>query len=212
VRAAVFVFGGVKKYMEHDFVGLRSREKIVFWIKKKLFDTLYDWVDQLDDEVYQQQVETGSYYGKWLVDDCWFELNEWRKANGKRTYAYFGASAATGLVARELVFTVDGVALQGEHVIADEPFRVMIALNQVCLIESTELSNLESPAMRDDQYRYVIDGKMLNKLLQWPYWIENDAFSGRYVYRFSGTTLGLVTKIIDHEQNEMIDVTDYSTW
>ena len=59
---------------------------------------------------------------------------------------------------------------------------------------------------------YSICGKEYENLKYWKNWKENRAFSGRYKYLFSTTSIGTGVRVNDFLHDTSINITDYSSW
>lgn len=197
--------------MDFDLIVHYSRKKILFYMAEKLFDSVLKDVERLDMDVFNQQIKTGSYYGKLPVSDHQLSIMKKLAERGKY-YPYFGATSMTGLNGYEIIFQINEIILQAKHVIAHKPIKVRIPkenfrINLEKWYQTSALDNL-----KDGYLTLKIENKPYNKLVRWSNWNQKDAFSGRYSFFFAGTSLGKVIRVTDNQNQSTYDISDYDTW
>ena len=60
--------------------------------------------------------------------------------------------------------------------------------------------------------KFSIWGQEYHNLKKWAEWKEEQAFTGRYEYRFSTSSIGIGTHVYDLEHDISINITDYDSW
>jgi hypothetical protein len=60
--------------------------------------------------------------------------------------------------------------------------------------------------------KYRIWGKELESLKNWWRWHEEFALAGHYEYIFRTTSIGIAVRVVDIENDESTDITDYGCW
>lgn len=188
-----------------------SPKALVIQLQKSIFQPIHKIVEELDMKVFHQQLATGSYFGRFQVNESQLELMRLLANNGK-IHPYFFCDSASGQKGYEIVFNPGGIILQSGHAIADEPLSVTISPLNIHKIRHKKLSFQQLPKRYTDFYQFNIEGKELKKLVNWKHWHQQEAFSGRYSYFFGGTSLGRIVKVTDQQDQSQIDLTDYDDW
>ena len=78
------------------------------------------------------------------------------------------------------------------------------------------MDNIEISPVPDTKLGLIITGKELDKLRKWGHWIEGEANTSRYIYRFGRVAMGrfgFTVKVTDTQALPItIDITDYEDW
>jgi hypothetical protein len=177
--------------------------RIQFKVAGETLQKLVEWAYSIDEMVFNEQLETGSFRGLWEVDDDWLMVMKKVKERGGIA-PYYGAGGSRGACVYIFKPTLSGCSIVIEHSVVNEAME----------LGEAEVASAQ-PITSDDEFTFKIMGKEYQKLRKWKNWREEQAFTSRYVYRFGQVSLGatgFTVKVEDTEGGKIIDVTDYDDW
>lgn len=161
-----------------------------------------DWNVALDRIVFDEQMATGSFRGRWPIDDSQRSQMKMLQEEGI-IQPYYGATNARACI-YALQVTPPTCTLEVEHTVVKESERFEDAV--------TILQAVASEVERNHEKRFMIKENEYQSLQKWAFWNSGDEFTSWYIYTFSPSTIGLVTKVTDTRTNEIINITDYDNW
>lgn len=203
---------------------------IGFRVSGDLLIQIYEWERSLDEMVFNEQLQTGSFRGVLTIDGGIRKIMEKAQQEGK-ILPYYGAGGSSGACIYK--FQMDGLQchLQVKHTATQE------TLDLVQTIESTQTGhNFErkseiqfsilpyvtdeelSPPWTGERHQELvckIAQKEYQNLINWSNWNEDLALTPRYCYHFGQVSLGatgFAVKVFDTGTHHLIDVTDYDSW
>ena len=182
-----------------------SRDEIGFTISGVMLQRIFNWKHTLDKRVFDEQLITGSFYGRCPVDEEMQAIMQLAKEKG-HIMPYYGVGGSRGSYVYTLQWADDSFVVEIKNETVEES--IWIADDEV-EVDSTDMI-LEEP-----QIVFRINGKELEVLRQWEYWYEDHADTSRYIYRFGQVTmgrLGYTIKIEDIKTGNKIDITAYEDW
>jgi hypothetical protein len=212
-----------------DLEILKTPGVIGFRVSGKLFQQISDWEYVLDKLVFKEQLATGSFRGKCPVDESSLELMKQVEKEGG-ILPYYGVGGSRGVCEYYFSPTSDGFTVRVEHDVTEEFLNINISHEEIGgFVDREALPKLKHSSIPylintklpeawsktpDNEIIFRIAGKEYQSLVEWENWVEAQAFSSRYVYRFGLVSLGpgYTVKIEDTETGTTIDVSDYWSW
>ena len=157
------------------------------------------WRKDMDKLVFDEQIATGSYHGKYFVSGQWLELMKHNAGKGA-IMPYYGCDAGSGFCYQLRP--------------AQQKCMVMNSLAKDKLSISERLINKTNNTKNGNSWVFRIEDEEYLKLNRWDNWDEKDALSGRYNYKFCAVSLGkgFHFEVSDSHTNTNIDITDYDCW
>jgi hypothetical protein len=152
--------------------------------------------------VFNEQLTTGSFQGRYPIDDEIRPLMQAIKAQG-RILPYYGAGGSRGSCECTLQRAGKNYTVRVENTTVKESAE--FADKSICGLFQSPRPTLI----------LKIDGQELQNLRQWEHWVERQASTSRYIYKFGQVAmghLGYTVKVEDTQTGHMIDVTDYADW
>jgi hypothetical protein len=184
----------------------RYKYLLHFSISKTIMQQIRDWEYKLDKVVFDEQIATGSYRDGLKVPDIMLVKMKLMRSKGQ-VAPYYGAIGAGACYYRiQIIFPRCRIAVQ--HSALNEKLTL---INQVKIIQyDTDTDKNDNLNTAANWFR--IEASEYQTLIQWNYWHQEKEFTGRYVYCFSPTSLGVGKKVIDTISGDEINVVDYSKW
>lgn len=182
------------------------KDGICFVVSGATCQRILDWEHALDKIVFDEQLTTGSFRGRYPVDDELQTVMLIAKAEG-RIMPYYGAGGSRGSYVYTLQWTGARCIIKIENEIVEES--IELAADAEVGADSAMLVS-EEP-----QLIFKINGKELENLRRWRCWYEDQASTSRYIYRFGQASigrLGYTIKVEDTKTGNAIDVTAYEEW
>lgn len=161
-----------------------------------------DWQADLNKLVFDEQIKTGSFHGRFPIDDK-------RRIQMKRLLEkgiiqpYYGATSANACI-YTLQVTPPKCIIGVEHEAAEKK----VSYEDTVTILQTDASVM-APACKNG---FIIEEKENRTLQQWECWNEKEEFTSRYLYKFAPGSIGLSITVIDTQTKEQMDITDYEAW
>jgi hypothetical protein len=149
-----------------------------------------DWQATLNKMVFDEQIKTGSFHGRFPIDD-----NRRARMQGLLEKGviqpYYGATSGNACV-YTLQVSPPTCIVGAEHQVAEE---------KVTYEDSVIINEIDASTMDDDFKKgFVIEDQGYRTLQEWKNWNAQDEF------------MGLVITIIDTFTNDQIDISDYDNW
>ena len=193
------------------FVACYNTELIYFRLARTLFESIHQKAKELDAAIFQEQITTGLFNGNLPIPEHLLDHMREMAENGV-VRPYFGATSATGQGGDEIVIHRDFAILQSKHSASKEPTRIKIPQEDIFLIGRSDSMGVNPSKLDPNYFQFNIKGKEFETLHQWEHWRPEEAFTERYTYHFSGSTLGMAVNVKDRHQQIEIDITDYDDW
>lgn len=172
-----------------------------FTLSGSVCQRISDWERGLDEMVFNEQLTTGSFRGHYRVDDpATKAVMQDIKAQGKIA-PYYGVGGGSGSCVYALQHLDKGYVARVENEAVKE------------LAEFTDEPN--STPSSHPVLTFKINGKELQNIRRWEHWVEPQASTSRYIYKFGQVTmgrLGYTVKVEDTQTGNVIDATDYDDW
>ena len=161
-----------------------------------------DWQTTLNKMVFDEQIKTGSFHGRFPIGD-----NRRSRMQGLLEKGimrpYYGATSANAC-SYTLQVSPPTCIVGVEHAIVEK---------KVSYEDSVVILETDESAMDDDLKKgFIIEGQGYRALQEWKNWNAQDEFTSRYIYKFSPSSIGLAITIIDASTKEQIDISDYDNW
>ena len=179
----------------------QSRDEICFTISGAICQHLSDWEFAFDEMVFNEQLATGSFRGRYPVEGDILSIMQQIKAKGGIA-PYYGVGGGRGTCSYALQLTNTGYSVKVENAVVNEAAE----FHDRPHIEETE---------PDVRFILKIDGKELDNLRRWENWVEAEASTARYVYQFGQVSmgrLGYAVEVEDTATGDIVDVTAYEDW
>ncbi len=90
------------------------RNEIRFTISSELCQRISDWEFALDEEIFNEQLNTGLFRGRLPLDDDMLKVMRWAKEQGG-IMPYYGAGGSRGACVYSLRVTDTGSVVKVEH-------------------------------------------------------------------------------------------------
>ena len=173
-----------------------------FSLSSETEERIDEWSLSLDKIVRDEQLKTGSFKGKFQLDDDLRSLLGKMKEDGI-IQPYYGPTSPRACI-YTLQVTPNNCKIEVIHTVTEQKISIEepISIHQYKLFG---ISNKQQP-------RFRIKRKEYKTLLKWEFWNPKDEFTSRYIYSFSPSSIGLGTTILDVYSNKTIDITDYIDW
>lgn len=171
-----------------------------FTISGLICQRVSDWERTLDEMVFNEQLITGSFRGRCPVDDEMRAMMQALKIKG-HIAPYYGVSGGRGSCEYILQRTNNGYVVRVENTTAEES------------AEFTDEADSNLP--QNPVLILKIDGNELLNLRRWEHWVERQAATSRYIYKFGQVAmgrLGYTVKVEDTRTGSVIDATGYEDW
>ena len=171
-----------------------------FTVSGPVCQRISDWECTLDAMVFDEQLTTGSFRGRYPVDDEMKVIMQAIKAKGQIA-PYYGAGGGRGSCVYALQWTDKGYIVRVENTTVKESAE---------FADETDSVLCPQPVLT-----FKIDGKELQNLRQWEHWVEQQASTSRYIYKFGQVAmgrLGYTVEVEDTQTGNMINATDYDDW
>jgi hypothetical protein len=179
-----------------------------------------DWEYQQDKMAFEEQLATGSFRGRFRIDDDLIQIMQQVKSEGKML-PYYGVGGSRGSCVYRIRRGGKGYCVQVENTtikdsteFCDEPRDVMMdgfgARWQTWVAVHLHIGQVAKPRLI-----FKIDGSELQNLYKWKHWVERQASTSRYIYEFGQVgmgRLGYTVKVEDTQTGNTIDATDYKDW
>lgn len=166
------------------------------------FQKMDDWISKRDKIVFDEQVETGSFRGKFEVDDETHELLKLLKRDGKIS-PYYGASGGGRYYFLQVALPKAHISIEHTGVEETATFET----------EAKVIRATAETVKRHHKRGFMIAETSYETLSQWKHWDVRDEFTARYRYKFGPTTIGTSVIVEDMQtEGEQIDISDYSNW
>lgn len=178
-----------------------SKTEIRFTLFGALCQSIFEWQSALDELVFNEQLATGSFHGRYRVTGDLLRAMQLAKSKG-RVMPYYGAGGSQGSCVYRLQRQEAGYTVHVENTTVHQKSDFYDELSQEAMTDP-----LPTPA-----FTFKIDGKELRNLRAWEQWDEAQASSARYIYEFGEVSLGRLgytVKVTDMHTHEQIDATDY---
>lgn len=161
-----------------------------------------DWRTTLNKMVFDEQIKTGSFHGRFPIDD-----NRRSRMQGLLEKGiiqpYYGATSANACL-YTLQVSPPTCIIGAEHQVVEE---------KVTYEDSVIINEIDASTMDDDFKKgFVIEEQAYRTLQEWKNWNAQDEFTSRYIYKFLPSSMGLVITIIDTSTKDQIDISDYDNW
>jgi hypothetical protein len=206
-----------------------SSNELRFTLSHNLAERLRAWAYSIDELVFNEQIATGSFRGRWRVEGDLLAMMREIKARGE-ILPYYGAGGNRGACVYLFRPSRFGYMVQVKHNVTgdacdsdDEELATTRTARQDTHRRITFLDYVQRLLGRETSQRapgqpdqpFVIGGREYHALHEWSYWDDQAALGQRYIYRFGQVSLGPTgysIKVEDTTTGEVIDVTDYASW
>lgn len=207
---------------KQDLEVLKTKEGLGFRVCGKLFEDISKWEYSLDETIFKEQLKTGMFFRSQLGE---YRLAIMKQAEKEgRICPYYGVSN-TSVAVYYFMPKPDSFTVKVEHLVTKEYFETDIPIEDVLVFIDREISpkseysatpswfDGKRPASGNEIIFRITENEYQN-LLEWRYWVDNQAFSPKYIYRFGLVTLGpgFTMEVEDTETGNTIDVTYYENW
>ena len=185
---------------DYNFHG--TAYSLCFSLPEEINKQIDEWNLSLDKIVLEEQLQTGSFQGKFPIDDDLKLLLGKMKEQGV-IQPYYGM-----INPRSCIYTLQisqkTCKVEVTHTVMEQKISIE---GSVSTIRSNPLGILNNRIRG-----FMIKRQEYRTLLNWKFWNPRDEFTSRYIYTFSPTSVGLGTTVLDVNSNEKIDITDFNDW
>ena len=179
-----------------------SKYVLCISFSEKINKQISDWQTTLNKMVFDEQIKTGSFHGRFPIGDNWRSRMQGLLEKGIMR-PYYGATSANAC-SYTLQVSPPTCIIGIEHEIVEK---------KVSYEDSVAMLETDASVMDDDFKKgFVIEEQEYRTLQEWKNWNAKDEFTSRYVYKFSPSSIGLAITVIDTSTKEQIDISDYSRW
>ncbi|MCP4985869.1 MAG: hypothetical protein GY928_07325 [Colwellia sp.] len=214
---------------QEDLEILKTKSVIGFRVSGKLFQQISDWEYSIDEMVFKEQLDTGSFRGKYSVDGDLLKIMQQVEKEGG-ILPYYGVGGSSGASVYHFKPTTSGITVRVEHSVTEEFLDINVANENIGAFVDRETN----PKFKYSAMPFLVDeelpeawnktpanemifrvvGKEYQNLADWENWADEQAFTSKYVYRFGLVSMGsgFTIKVEDTETGSTIDATDYDNW
>jgi len=185
----------------YEFYG--STYVLCFSLSEDIHKRIDTWESDLDKMVLEEQITTGSFRGRFPIDDDQRSLMENMRREGI-IQPYYGAISPSACN-YTLQINPPICTISIEHTIVEE--KISLDENTMIIFHAKA-----SEVARNHKHGFIIKKQEYQSLQSWDLWNEDDEFTPRYVYTFSPTSVGVGIKVTETRTKEQIDISDYSVW
>lgn len=208
----------------------KSPNKIRFRVSGDLVKKLHDWEYSIDEMVFKEQLVTGSFKGRLLVPEYILEIMQHAEKQGI-ILPYYGFISSRGCVYKfrlkgskcnlisENFLTGDVLDLEVDIKQENKFFGIIRELAiQFSFLSHVIAEKLGHPwaGKRNSTLVCQIAEQEYQTLKKWKTWMNDQALTPRYIYKFTPVSLGVpggfAAKVEDTETGEIIDPNDYKNW
>lgn len=198
----------------------KSEREIRFTVWGAICQRILDWEFARDEMVFNEQLATGSFRGRFPVDDELLAILREIKAKGQIA-PYYGAGGSRGACVYYLRRSNSGYEVRVENTTVKESAEFGDKSEEFALenlpsrVQTWLALNLRLGQVVKPYLVLSIDGKELQNLRKWEYWVESQASTARYIYEFGQVSLGRLGYTVSVEDTQTINrinVTDYGDW
>lgn len=201
-----------------------------FRVSGDLLKQVHEWEFSMDEMVFKEQLATGSFRGRYAVDDSILQLMRQVEEQGK-IMPYYGAGGSSGACIYKFKLNGSQCHFQVQHSLTRETLNLEVDIKEVDtgmqMVRKTEIQFSFLPYVTDEELEHPwtgernptlvcqIAGVEYETLTQWKNWRDDQALTPRYIYEFGQVSMGatgLTVKVEDTETGERIDATDYDAW
>jgi hypothetical protein len=186
--------------MSVTLVGSPTVLQFTLW--GNLCQRIFDWAYALDEMVFREQLETGSFRGRWEVDEAFRRIMELINAQGQIA-PYYGLGGNRGVCVYTFRPRPSRCLVRVDHSVTEE-----------WIEDDVPVEPLAAGVEPEVYIRFQIVGAENTTLHQWEHWVDEFALSSRYSFHFGivGMGSGYTVKVTDHHTNTLLDATDYDAW
>jgi hypothetical protein len=206
-----------------------SSNELRFTLSHNLAQRLRAWADSIDELVFNEQIATGSFRGRWRVEGELLTMMREIKARGE-ILPYYGAGGSRGACVYLFQPSPFGYTVRVEHNVTGEAFdcddeqaAATLPAESDSRRRITFLDHVQRLLGRENSQRatvlpdhsFVIGGREYQALREWSFWNAQAALQQRYIYRFGQVSVGstgYTVKVEDTISGEVVDVSDYASW
>jgi len=167
-----------------------------------LNNKICNWQLIQDKTVFDEQVRTGNFKGRFPIDEKRRVKMEKLKEEGI-IKPYYGATSTNALT-YSLQIIPPACIVSIEHELTEE----IISFKDAVDILQHDKSITDAILNKE----FVINDNECNVLQKWENWNAKDEFTSRYIYKFSQGSIGVAITVIDTYTKEQIDISDYINW
>ena len=198
----------------------KSPDKICFTIWGELCRGIVDWEISWDEMVFNAQLTTGSFHGRFPVDDeDILHVMRQFKEEGKIS-PYYGVGGNRGSCVYHLQVNESLCKIKVENTTVKDKIEFQDKLNAgqesfFARLKTWVALNLRLGKIPEPFFELKIDGNELRNLRSWAFWDDSMALTPKYIYEFGQVSLGRLgyaIKVTDTQTGERIDISDYANW
>ena len=198
----------------------KSHKTIKFIVFGTLCKRIFDWQRSMDEIVFNEQLKTGSFHGKFPMDDeDILSIMHQFKKEGK-VLPYYGAGGGRGSCVYKIQvnnpscnIAVKNTAVGVWTKFQEEPIgnsKNFVLRSKIWIALNSRFRQILEPF-----FTLMIDGKELQNLKNWEFWDEERALTPKFIYSFGQVSLGRLgysIEVKNTENGEEIDINDYTDW
>jgi hypothetical protein len=152
--------------------------------------------------VFDEQIKTGSFYGRFPIDDN-RRIRMQELLEKGIIQPYYGATSANACI-YTLQVTPPTCIVGVEHEVVEEK----VSYEDTVAILQTD----ESVMVHNFKKGFIIEEKEYRHLQKWKNWNANNEFTSRYIYKLSPSSIGFGIIVTDTYTKEQIDISNYDSW
>jgi len=175
---------------------------LCFSLSEETTKQIDEWNLSLDKTVLDEQLKTGSFRGKFPIDDDEKLLLGKMKEDGIIQPYYGFMNARACIYTFQILYK--SCKIEINHTVMEQK----IFIEEPVSIKRLKLLG----ALSNPKRGFMMKKQEYKTLSKWKFWNPIDEFTPRYIYTFSPTTIGVGIKVFDNITNETIDITDYNDW
>jgi hypothetical protein len=169
---------------------------------KNINKQINDWQATLNKMVFDEQINTGSFHGRFPIND-----NRRSRMQGLLEKGiiqpYYGATSVNACN-YTLQVNPPKCVIGVEHEVVNE---------KISFEDTVEILQADESVIADNHKKgFVIEENKYRTLQKWKNWNAKDEFTSRYIYKFSPGSIGLAISVTDTQTKEQTDISDYDSW
>ncbi len=199
------------------FQHARNTLRFILW--GKICQTITQWEEEQDQLVFNEQLETGSFHGRFPIDDLSRQMMlEFQKQGN--VLPYYGAGGQQGAAAYSLKKNRRGIQIQIENTVTKSTAEFFIPTRPWLL--DSPLSQIQVRLQLYFRRRKIprpfmilpIEDQTYRNLQTWEHWNPREAGTDRYLYHFGRVSLGngFACQVTDTLSGQTRDITPYDLW
>jgi hypothetical protein len=199
---------------------LQGDDKIMFMLRGPVLKDIHDFQDTLGAKKVRKQIEWGLKPDSQIWDRELAEILIEKEKNGKAE-PYMGPISSIRYPMFEFYLQQNGIMIKIINQPKDPVREFNFGNHEIIKARITSLTEpylmkwyqeKSTGLYENGSIAFCISDKSLASLRQWDWWVENEALTPDYVYKFATLSIGTVIKVGHLPSGKDIDLSGYENW